>query len=214
MFSLGSSLLFLRDPVQETARRSWPRAGRTAVRAPSPHRPTPFPQDPNPPAAGRAGRGDQAPLRGADPLTGSPVRSTHLSYRPVPAASNCVRPGARRLPSTASARTNARTLAPPPGKGLRRRGRARAAAPQPGRPGLGERAPAASRSSPQLPGVGRARVARGLQGQGGPRPQRRGLHAPSPSQRAAASADPGPPRGGRRPPARQPARACEPRPPY
>lgn len=187
MFSLGCIVLFLRDPVQETARRSWHRAGRAAVPAPCPHRPTPVPQDPNPPAAGRAGRGGPGLGSGHRPLTGSPSGRHPSPTVPSP-ASNCVGPGDRRL---LSPRAHAATHARPPGMGLRRRGRARAAAPRPDRPGLGERAPAAPRSPGRWASAGGRRA---------PGPAWTGTERPDP--RGEASTPPPPPNVRQPPPTR------------
>lgn len=189
---------FLRDPVQETARRTWHRAGRAAVPAPCPHRPTPVPQDPNPPTAGRADRGGPGLGSGRRPLTGSPS-GRHTSPTVQSPASNCVGPGARRL---LSPRAHARTHA-------RRRGRGcgGGGGPVPQRPGPAD--PASEnkhRQLPAAPGVGRAPVAGGLQGQRG-----QGPSVPTPAARpprplplptCGSLRRARPPRGRRRPPER------------
>lgn len=139
--------------MQETARRGWHRAWRAAVRARCSHRPAPFPQDPDPPAAGRADRGGQARARGADPSPDlRPVDTPLLPSRPPRSTAS------GRAPGAPLGRERAR--APPPGKGLRRRGRARAAAPRLGRPSLGKRAPAAPHSPGRWAGAGGLRAPR------------------------------------------------------
>lgn len=104
------------------------------------------------------------------------VRSTHLSYRPVPRVQ--LRPAGRPGAPLGRERTHAR----PPGKRLRRRGRARAAAPRPGRPGLGERAPATPRSPGRWANEGDPRA-----------PRRVGTGTDRPDRRSEASTPPPPP---------------------
>lgn len=161
-------------------------------------RPVPAPTDACP-AGPQPSGSEQGRPRRTRPRFGAPtphrisVRSIHLSTvpsRPPRLTASGRAPGGSSHRERASARTHART---PRGRG---RGCGGGGGPVPQRPGPAD--PASEnepRQLPAAPGVGRAPVAGGLQGQRGQGPSvptpRRGLHAPSPSQRAAASADPG-----------------------
>lgn len=204
---------FLRDPVQETARRSWHRAGRAAVSAPCPHRPTPVPQDPNPPAAGRAGRGGPGLGSGRRPLTGSPSgrhTSPTVPSRPPRLTASGRAPGGSSHRERASGRASARTHARPAvGEGAAEEGAGpcRSAPARPTRPRR-----ASPGSSPQPRASGERRWPEGSKASVD------GDRASGP--RGEASTPPPPPNVRQPPPTRAterrtpPARACEPRPQY
>lgn len=156
-------------------------------------RPVPAPTDACPAGPQPSGSGQGRPRR-TRPRFGAPtphrisVRTTPLSYRPVPRV-QLRRTGRPEAPLTASARSHARPAA---GDGAAEEG-AGPCCSSPARPTRPRRA--STGSSPQPRALGERRWPEGSRASvdrdRASRPPRRGLHAPSPSQRAAASADPG-----------------------